>query len=93
MVCVEVEKGTALPSGFVEVLVPDVKYGIYTHTGSMSAEQQTFDLICTFDDSVEPDEEKVHFERYDGRFEFLADSGSFDICIPIKPVAASKEKR
>jgi predicted transcriptional regulator YdeE len=63
MVCVEVEQGTALPAGFVEVQVPDVRYDIYTHTGSMSTEQQTFDLICVIDDSVEPDEEKIHFEH------------------------------
>ena len=50
----------------------------------MIEQPQTFDSICASEDGEPPDGELIHFEKYDGLFDFEQDSGSFDIWIPVK---------
>ncbi|RKN64596.1 effector binding domain-containing protein [Paenibacillus ginsengarvi] len=84
IVCTEIDEGTGIPPDFVKITVPDISYEVYTHNGTMSNQPETFDRICNSSNGGEEDQEMVHFEKYDGDFDFTQDSGSFKIYIPLK---------
>ncbi|PWW00747.1 integron-associated effector binding protein [Paenibacillus cellulosilyticus] len=86
IVCTEIDEYSDIPPDFVKITVPDIRYDVYSHHGTMSSQPETFERICNASHGGEEDEEIVHFEKYDGNFDFTQDSGSFKIYIPVKQI-------
>ena len=84
IVCAEVDDSTDIPRDFVNITVPAIRYDIYAHNGTMSSQPETFERIVNASDGGKEDQEMIHFERYDGSFDFARDAGSFKIYIPVK---------
>jgi predicted transcriptional regulator YdeE len=84
IVCAEVDDSTDIPRDFVKLSIPAIRYDIYTHNGTMSGQPETFERIFNASNGGEEDQEMIHFERYDGHFDFSQDTGSFKIYIPVK---------
>ncbi|WP_339265718.1 effector binding domain-containing protein [Paenibacillus sp. FSL R5-0470] len=84
---IEVASFVGLPAKFVQKVIPEGRYAVFTHTDTLRTLPQTFHYICGtwFLNTKEEMDEREDFELYDQRYlGYDHPDSKVDLYIPIK---------
>ena len=85
--CVPARHFEKIPENMVKKEIPQSKYLVFTHIGSLETLHDTFDFIYNRylpNSEYEAKWNTYHFEFYDERFNDFKENSELDIFVPVK---------